>query len=262
MTGNIDISDTSKAREQCGVLDSTANYYTELVNELRNAKTKIQANWEGDAAAIYDVIARIEQVIATFDASIIPAVTGLSASVVQFAEEIDKVRNNTIDNESGNPSGTPVVTPGDGSAPTTSTTPSSSGGGVGNIVGGAATGAAIGAGIGSIIPGVGTAIGAAVGAAIGGVSGGVGAAVDGANTFEDAFWNKHGENFVEAWTSRDWTDQWDYSECEGVIDVLGQTVDGVLGTASDVIGGVVDTVGAGVNFVVDGIGELFGGLFG
>lgn len=244
MTGNVTMADTNKVREYCATLDSDVAYYQGLVSDLENAKTKIQANWEGDAVAISDVIARIDQTIKTYKEGLIPAVSGLSTSMVEMADAVDQVSNNTVEES------TDV---------TTDTTVAGSSNGPGNIVGGALSGAAIGAGIGSIIPGVGTAIGAGVGALVGGLGGGVGAAVDN-NTFEDAFWSKHGNNFKEAWTSRDWTDQWDYSECEGIIDGIGQTVDGLLGTVSDLTGSIRDTVGAGINFVFDGAGEALGGL--
>ena len=258
---NVQIANTTEARTYCGTLDSGVTYYTNLVSELKNAKAKIEANWEGDAAAIYDVVTRIEQIAAIYEQNIIPAMTGLSTSIVNFADEIDKVGGNTIDNPGNGSTPTTPENSGNGTNGTPTTTqPStgSNGGGAGNVIGGALTGAGIGAGIGAF----GGPIGAGIGAAVGAVVGGVGAGFDGENTFENAFWSKHGENFGEAWTSRDWTDQWDYSECEGFIDVIGQTADGLLGTATDLAGSLLDTVGAGVNFLVDGIGELFGGLFG
>ena len=235
MTGNVQIANTTEARNHCATLDSSVTYYNNLVADLKNAKDKINANWEGDAAAISDVSTRIDQIIAVFESQLIPSMSGLSTSIVEFADEVDKLSNNTVEQQSENDAG--------------------------NVVGGTLTGAGIGAAIGSIIPGIGTAIGAGVGAVIGGISGGVGAGVSN-DTFEDSFWEKHGNNFVDAWTSRSWTDQWDYSECEGIFDYAGQTVDGVLGTASDLIGGAVDTVGAGVNFVFDGAGEVINFLFG
>lgn len=257
--GEIIIDDTQLARDYCATLDAGVQYYTNLVTELRSARDKISANWEGDAAAIYDVISRIDQITSTIDASIVPAMSGLSVSIVNLANELDKVTDKTVDEGGNTNGGTQINGDGDGSQPTT-TTPTENGNGAGNVIGGTLTGAGIGAAIGSIIPGIGTAIGAGIGAAIGGVSGGVGAAVNN-NTFEDAFWSKHGDNFADAWTSRSWTDQWDYSECEGVIDAVAQTADGLIGTATDVVGAVVDTAGAAVNFIVDGAGELVEALF-
>lgn len=256
MSGNIEIANAGEVRNCCATLDKGVTYYKNLISELKNAKTKIQANWEGDAVAITEVITRIDQVTAVFEANVIPAMEGLSTSMVRFADESEKVSNNTIEN-STNVTGT--SNPGNGSAGgTTSTDTSKDGGGFGNIAGGALTGAGIGAGIGAF----GGPIGAGIGAGIGAVVGGVGAGIDGGNTFENSFWGKHGNNFADAWTSRSWTDQWDYSECEGVLDVIGQTADGLVGTVSDLAGSILDTGGAVVNFVVDGIGELFGGLFG
>ena len=81
MNGEIIIDDTQLARDYCATLDAGVQYYTNLVTELRSARDKISANWEGDAAAIYDVISRIDQITSTIDASIVPVMVTLLFSL-------------------------------------------------------------------------------------------------------------------------------------------------------------------------------------
>ena len=122
MSGNIEIANTNEARNCCQTLDAGIAYYENLITELTNAKGKIQTNWEGDSAALNDVITRIDSTITVFDATI-RAAKGLSQNVVAFADKIDEVSNNTVENNNGSqPSG--VENPGNGSVP--STTPNQS----------------------------------------------------------------------------------------------------------------------------------------
>ena len=259
MTGNINIANTDEARNCCASLDHFVQYASEMSTILGATADKMKANWEGNSAALDDVLKKIADTKKTLEL-IGSSMNELSVSVVDFANEIDKVAGNEIGGNitvgGNNTPGTPVGSAGDGSAPTT--TAPSEGGGAANVVGGTLTGAGIGAAIGLVGGPVGAGIGAGIGAAVGGV----GSAFDGGNTFENAFWEKHGQNFADAWTSRDWTDGWDYSECEGVIDVIGQTADGLVSSVTDVAASILDTAGATINFVVDGLGELLGGLFG
>lgn len=251
-----DMADTAQAREQCAILDTGVAYYNNLVSELKNAKTKIQSNWEGDAAAIHDVITKIDQVTTIYESKIIPSMSGLSASIIEMADEIDRHQGNEIDNEGSTiPNQTPNSGDNGGSRPNI-------GAGIGaGAASGAALGAGIGAAVGSVVPIVGTGLGAGIGAAVGGVggaiTGGLSSAASGSSSIlEGEFWSEHGENFAEAWTSQDWASDWDYSECDGLLDYVGATFDGVVGSVGNVVGGLVDTVGAGVNFVVDFVDEL------
>ena len=57
----------------------------------------------------------------------------------------------------------------------------------------------------------------------------------------NGFWARQKEEFAN---------DWDYSQCDGVLDYVGQTCRGVLGTAGSV-----------ANFIADGVGEIFKWIF-
>ena len=100
---DVTINSTEQARTSAGTLSQDAAYYTSLVEELRNASTQIQSNWEGDAADINDIVSRIEVVCGEFESKIIPTLKDLSGAVISLADDIDTAASSTV--ESGSKSG-------------------------------------------------------------------------------------------------------------------------------------------------------------
>lgn len=102
---DIQITSTSQARTSASTLAEDAAYYTSLVEELRNASTQIQSNWEGDAADINDIVVRIESVCGEFEAKIVPTLKDLSAAITTLADDIDTAASSTVEGGSNAVSG-------------------------------------------------------------------------------------------------------------------------------------------------------------
>ena len=68
-----------------------------------------------------------------------------------------------------------------------------------------------------------------------------GAAIGDVVSQNKGFWDRQKDEFAN---------DWDYSQCDGALDYVGQT-----------IGGVIGTIGSTVNFITDGIGEIFKWIF-
>ena len=102
---DIQITSTSQARTSASTLAEDAAYYTTLVEELRTASTQIQANWEGDAADINDIVSRIEIVCGEFEAKIVPTLKDLSSAITTLADDIDVAASSTVEGGSNDVSG-------------------------------------------------------------------------------------------------------------------------------------------------------------
>lgn len=102
---DIQITSTSQARTSAATLAEDAAYYTSLVEELKNASAQIQANWEGDAADINDIVTRIATVCGEFEAKIVPTLKDLSAAITSLADDIDVAASSTVEGGSNAVSG-------------------------------------------------------------------------------------------------------------------------------------------------------------
>lgn len=102
---DIQITSTEQARSSANTLSADAAYYTTLVEELRNASTQIQSNWEGDAADINDIVTRIETVCGEFESKIVPTLTDLASAITSLADDVDTAASSTVEGGSNTVSG-------------------------------------------------------------------------------------------------------------------------------------------------------------
>lgn len=98
------ITNTNQARNCASSLKEDAQFYTQVVQQLEEARTQIVNNWEGDTSDINAICTEILNVSNTFSAKIIPALVNLNTGVTNFADEVDKTASETVDNNSGSSS--------------------------------------------------------------------------------------------------------------------------------------------------------------
>lgn len=92
---------TAEARNHASELKNAEQVYKNIVENLTSAKSQIQMNWEGDAADITDIITRIDAITGTFQESIIPCLNQLHTGVTNYADEVDRIGNTTVEEGSG-----------------------------------------------------------------------------------------------------------------------------------------------------------------
>ena len=92
---------TSEARNHANEQKNAEETYKNIIENLKAAKSQIQANWEGDATDINDIITRINTITSAFEKAITPSLNKLHTGVTVYAEEVDKIAGNTVNNESG-----------------------------------------------------------------------------------------------------------------------------------------------------------------
>lgn len=76
-------------------LINDANYYSNLVSQLEDAKAKLSSNWEGDAADIQSIIAKIGKVSASFS-QLIPLMQRMGKELISFANESQRISDRTV----------------------------------------------------------------------------------------------------------------------------------------------------------------------
>ena len=90
---------TAEAKNYASELKKAEDTYRKIVEELVTTKTQIQMNWEGDAADITDIITRIDAITEAFQVAIIPSLNQLHTGVTNYANEVDNIGKNTVDDQ-------------------------------------------------------------------------------------------------------------------------------------------------------------------
>lgn len=95
MNDKYRISSVPRVISSSEELISDANYYSNLVSQLEDAKAKLNSNWEGDTADIQSIIVKIDKVSASFS-QLIPLMQRMGQELISFANESQKISERTV----------------------------------------------------------------------------------------------------------------------------------------------------------------------